>query len=96
MLPLIVMFVMHMLRDSSATVTTFASGFNFPHGLAFDAAGNLYVANEVSFLGAGCMQALPLLSVICACVRALWFVSLADYGSFFSGTVRSLHRSPTL
>ena len=29
----------------AGTVTTFASGFNDPVGLAFDAAGNLYVAN---------------------------------------------------
>ena len=28
------------------TVSTVASGFNGPGGLAFDSAGNLYVANE--------------------------------------------------
>jgi hypothetical protein len=31
--------------SGSPTASTFASGFNAPEGLAFDAAGNLYVAN---------------------------------------------------
>ena len=30
------------------SVTTFATGFSAPNGLAFDSAGNLYVANELS------------------------------------------------
>ena len=29
----------------AGVVSTFASGFDDPYGLAFDAAGNLYVAN---------------------------------------------------
>ncbi len=30
----------------SSTVTTFATGFNYPAGLAFDSKGNLYVSNS--------------------------------------------------
>ena len=36
----------HALGHGTPTVSTFASGFNDPAGLAFDAAGNLYVANS--------------------------------------------------
>ena len=32
----------------AGVVSTFASGFNGPVGLAFDAAGNLYVANSAT------------------------------------------------
>ncbi len=38
-------FSIPVMLSGAPTVSTFASGFNAPDGLAFDAAGNLYVAN---------------------------------------------------
>jgi hypothetical protein len=34
-------------------ISTFASGFNFPFGLAFDAGGNLFVSSEPNFMVIG-------------------------------------------
>jgi DNA-binding beta-propeller fold protein YncE len=34
--------------DTSGVATTFATGLSTPRGLAFDTAGNLYVANSIA------------------------------------------------
>ena len=47
---------MSVVGPGGGAVTTFATGFSSPDGIAFDKAGNLYVANEtgtVSLVGPG-------------------------------------------